>query len=188
MSLKSKIESILFISTRPLTIKRLSELLKVEQGKIKPALDELVSEYSERKDSGLQINRVGKQYQMSTTPASQKIVKDFVKEEVTGELTRPQLEALTVVAYRGPITKEELEQIRGVNCSMILRNLMIRGLVEMEEDKKVMKTYYYVTFDFLRFLGLSDISQLPDYEKLHSSEVLERLFAGETKQENNEES
>lgn len=188
MGLKSKLESILFISSRPLTIKKLAELLASEQDKVKAALGELVAEYGERKESGLQINRIGKQYQMATAAGSQKIVKDFVREEVTGELTRPQLETLTVIAYRGPIAKEELEQVRGVNCSLILRNLMIRGMVESEEDRKAMKIYYFVTFDFLRFLGLSDISQLPDYDKLHSSEILERLISEKDNGKANEES
>ena len=186
MGLKSKLESILFISSRPLTIKKLAELLASEQDKVKAALGELVAEYGERKESGLQINRIGKQYQMSTVAANQKIVKDFAREEVTGDLTRPQLETLTVIAYRGPIAKEELEQIRGVNCSMIIRNLMMRGLVESEDDKKAMKTYYFITFDFLRFLGLSDINQLPDYDKLHSSEILERLISEKEKNVNQE--
>lgn len=181
MSLKSKIESILFISTRPLTIKKLVELLGSDEEKIKIAISELFSDYENRKDSGLQINRIGKQYQLSTVPDNQKIVKDFVREELTGELTRPQLETLTVIAYRGPISKEELEQIRGVNCSLILRNLMIRGLIESEDDKKSMKTYYFITFDFLRFLGLREISQLPEYDKLHSSEILEQLIVKNNK-------
>jgi segregation and condensation protein B len=183
MSVKSKIESILFISPRPLTIKKIAELLSVEEERVKEVLDELVSDYNNRQEAGLQINRLGKQYQMSTAPANQKIVKDFIKEEITGDLTRPQLETLTVIAYRGPIAKEELEQIRGVNCSLILRNLLIRGLIAAEEDKKSMRTYYFVTFDFLRFLGLSAINQLPDYDKLHSSEVIERLIAEKSQSE-----
>lgn len=172
------------MSTRPLTIKKLAELVEMDQSKVKEALDLLIVDYCARSDSGIQINRIGKQYQMSTAPESQAIVKEFVKEEVAGDLTRPQLETLTVVAYRGPIAKEELEQIRGVNCSLILRNLMIRGLVEGEDDKKAMKTYYFVTFDFLRFLGLNDIGQLPDYDKLHSSEILERMIEEKSNQEN----
>ena len=114
--------------------------------------------------------------QMVTAGYNAKLVKDFIKEETTGELTRAALETLTIVAYRGPITRAELEQIRGVNCAVILRHLLIRGLVESIENKKKMQTTYNVTFDFLRFLGLNQQSELPDYDKLNSSESLQRML------------
>jgi segregation and condensation protein B len=114
--------------------------------------------------------------QMTTDKASSAVVEKFLKEELTGEMTRPQLEALTIIAYRGPITKMELEQIRGVNCSLILRNLLIRGLVESQMDKKIGVPLYQVTVDFVRFLGLTDIKQLPDYEKLSNSEVIQSIL------------
>jgi len=76
---------------------------------------------------------------MTTAKESSEIVEKFLKEELTGEMTRPQLETLTIIAYRGPMTKMEIEQIRGVNCSLILRNLLMRGLVEAKLDKKFVR-------------------------------------------------
>ena len=128
-SIKSKIESILFISNRPLMIKKLVEMTKSESSKVKEAINELMSEYNQT-DKGIQIAKIGQKIQMTTMADNSKMVKEFIKDETTGDLTKPQLEALTIIAYRGPITKAELEQIRGVNCSLILRNLMIRGLIE----------------------------------------------------------
>ena len=175
MSQKSKLESILFISPKPMSIKKMAELVGGEADKVKEVLKELMEKHNVE-NSGINILEIGQKFQMVAAPSSKKLVQEFIKEEMTGDLTRPQLEALTVVAYRGPISKLELEQIRGVSCSLILRNLMIRGLVEMQEKRK--EKYYNITFDFMRHLGINKPEELPDYEKLHSSEVLERLLDG----------
>lgn len=174
-TLKSKIESLLFITNQPLSIKRLEQLTKGDGAAIKAALEELTAQYgpSER---GILIQRLGDKVQMVTTGENAKLVKEFIKEETTGELTRPSLETLTIIAYRGPINRAELEQIRGVNCAIIVRNLLMRGLIEGVEDKKKMQTLYSVTFDFLNFLGIENPSQLPEYEKLNSSESLAQLL------------
>lgn len=173
--LKSKIESLLFVSTKPLSIKRLVKLTGKEKKEVKESIAELINGYSERK-GGLQIIKNGWKYQMTTAPQNAKLVKEFIKDETTGELTKPSLETLSIIVYRAPITKPELEQIRGVNCSLILRNLMIRGLAEQEQDKNTKEIYYRPTFEFLRFLGISEVTELPNYEKLNSDENLEKLL------------
>ena len=104
------------------------------------------------------------------------MVQEFIKDETSGELTRPSLEALTVIAYRGPVSKIDLDRIRGVNCALILRNLMLRGLVEAKNDKKKSETYYNITLDFIRFLGISDIKELPDYERLSKDDTIDRVL------------
>ncbi len=182
--LKSKIESLLFVAGKPLKVGRIAKLLKKDKKEVAAAIEELMKEFNE-KNSGIKILKSGKEYQMATAPENGKLIKDYVKDETTGELTKPSLETLTIIAYRQPVTKAELEQIRGVNCSLILRNLLIRGLVEAEENKKTKNIYYKTTFDFLRFLGINDVSELPDYEKLNSDDNLAKLLQPEaSKQEN----
>ena len=100
------------------------------------------------------------------------LTKDFLKDEINGELSQPSLEALTIIAYRGPISKLELEKIRGVNCSLIIRNLLLRGLIEEKFNKTKNENYYTVTNDFIRFLGLNSLSDLPEYEKLNKLDAL----------------
>ncbi|OGY47509.1 MAG: SMC-Scp complex subunit ScpB [Candidatus Buchananbacteria bacterium RIFCSPHIGHO2_02_FULL_38_8] len=174
-SLKSKIESLLFISSQPLSVKKLVNSTKADKDKVEAAIKELMTNYN-KEDRGVQVQKIGDKIQMVTSSDNAKLVKDFIKEETTGELTRPSLETLTIVAYRGPITRAELEQIRGVNCAIILRNLMIRGLVESKQDAKKMQTVYNITFDFLKFLGLNQQSELPNYQVLNSSESLEKII------------
>jgi len=177
MEIKSKIESLLFISAKPMTIKQLSDLLKIKDSEIKKAGDELVEDYKNNK-KGIQIIKNGSKFQMVSSPENAKVVQDFIKDETTGELTRPSLETLTIIAYRGPISKIDLDRIRGVNCSLIIRNLLLRGLIEAKADSKKKETYYTVTFDFIRFLGINEINELPDYDKLSKDDMIDRFLAG----------
>jgi segregation and condensation protein B len=180
MSLKSKLESLLFISNHPLSINKLAELSGATKDEVKKELDNLFAEY-DSKERGINIQKIGTNYQMVTSSDNSKLVTDFLKEEVTGELTPASLETLTVIAYRGPIARSELELIRGVNCAIILRNLLMRGLIEELEDKEQMITKYQITFDFLKHLGISETAQLPDFAKLNSNEALEQILKQEKK-------
>lgn len=173
--LKSKIESLLFISAKSMSIKSLAELIAVEVKDIELAGDELVAELKAA-HRGIQVIRNKESFQMVSAAENAELVQSFIKDETTGELSRPSLETLTIIAYRGPITKSDIDRIRGVNCSLILRNLLLRGLVELKEDKNKQENFYTVTFDFIRFLGLNDVKELPDYEKLSVSETLEQVL------------
>jgi len=181
-SLKSKIESLLFITNQPLSVKKLADLTESKAGEVKEAAEALFQDYTSRQDSGTKLIKVGDKYQLVSNPDNSKIVKTYIKDETTGELTRPQLETLTIIAYRSPISRAELEQIRGVNCAIILRNLMIRGLVEETEIKAKGGLCYQVSLEFLKFLGVSQVSELPDFEKLNASEKLQQLVEQPTEQ------
>jgi len=175
MALKSKIESLLFISAKPMSSKQLAELIKVDEKEIKKAGDELVEDYKNEK-RGTQIIKSSSKYQMVSSPENSKVVQEFIKDESTGELSRPSLEALTIIAYRGPMPKLDLDRIRGINCSMIVRNLLLRGLIESKLDKNSAEQILNVSFDFLRFLGVNDVGELPDYEKLSKDETIDNVI------------
>ncbi len=196
MKTKYLIESLLFISGKPVSINKLSEILKKDKKEVIKEADELMNDYNSNQEKGIHIQKSTTSYQMATSPNASYIIKDFVRAEQTGELTRPSLETLTIIAYRGPITKAELEQIRGVNCSLIIRNLLIKDLVEAKEDREKMATVYTITFEFLKYLGLDKVEDLPDYERLNNDENLKKLLEqkiivpsneGEKKEELNEE-
>lgn len=177
-SLKNKIESLLFVSDRPLSsediLKVFGEKNKLSREEMEKTLEEIFSEYKEKKCGIVVIKNSGK-YQMSSTPESADVVQKFLSDETTGELTRPQLETLTIIAYREPIGKTELEQIRGVNCSLVLRNLLMRGLVENKE--KDAEPSFSVSIDFLKFLGINSVEDLPDYQKLHNNETINQVLS-----------
>jgi segregation and condensation protein B len=179
MSVKSKIESLLFVSTRPLSLKKITEICEGKKEDVKKSLDELFEAYNQE-DRGINIQKIGSNYQMVSSAKNSDIITEFLKEEVTGELTPASLETLTVIAYRGPITKSELEMIRGVNCSVILRNLLMRGFIDEIDDKKNMVQTYQVSFDFMKHLGINESGDLPNFEKLNSNEALDKLLNPES--------
>ena len=182
MELKSKIESLLFIAAKPLGVKQLAEIIKGEEKEILAAGDALVED-CKISARGIQIIKEGNKYQMVSSPSNAHFVQEFIKDETTGELTRPSLETLTIIAYREPISKMDLDRIRGVNCALIIRNLLLRGLIEAKFDKKKNEIYYNVTFDFIRFLGLNNLNELPEYERLHQDDTIDRMLTGEKEQE-----
>ncbi|MDD4996010.1 MAG: SMC-Scp complex subunit ScpB [Patescibacteria group bacterium] len=178
--IKSIIESILFIINRPLNKKELAKITEQKLESVEQALKELTEEHNSA-ERGIRIIQNGQDFQMVTSPENSQIIQNFLKQEINQELTPASLETLAIIAYRGPIRKEELEQIRGVNCSIILRNLLIKGLIveeplssrliggqaadEDNEDKE--SQVYSVSLDFIRHLGINDLKELPDYNKLN---------------------
>lgn len=166
VEIKQQLESILFISPKPVKIKQLAKILDVSVKEIEANLKLLADEY-QTTNRGIQISENSGKAQMITAAENSELVEKFIKDDINSELTRPALETLTIVAYRGPVSKIDLEMIRGVNCSLILRNLMIRGLVEEREDKEKHQMIYQVTFDFLKYLGIRKVQELPDYDRLN---------------------
>ena len=172
--LLSKLESILFVASKPLAIKKLAKVLSAEEIAVTDALELLRAKYN-HPESGIILLQNNNEWQMTSNPDNREAAENFLKAEVSGELTRPQLETLTVIAYCGPITKPELEQISGVNCSLILRNLMMRGLVKEVDDPSSLLPTFEVTMDYLRHLGINSLEELPDYGRLHRHEnILDR--------------
>lgn len=157
-----------------MSAKQIAGIIGVPAKEAQAAGDELVA-IRQKENSGIQIIKNGADFQMVTSPLNSKLVREFIKDETSGELTRPSLEALTIIAYRGPISKIDLDRIRGVNCALILRNLLIRGLIETKTEKK--EIYYNITLDFIRWLGINDVKGLPDYERLHKDDSLDKMLA-----------
>ena len=168
---RAHLEALLFVSSKPFTIKGLAKLLQSDEEKVEGWLDELSKLYNES-DRGVRVVRNGNDVQLLSSPDCRELVEEFLKEEITGELTRPQLETLTIIAYRGPISKPDIEQIRGINCTLILRNLEWRGLIEETDMSTPEIPAYRVTMDFVRYLGLSSIEQLPQFEAMNVCEIL----------------
>lgn len=177
-NLTPTIESLLLIEPKGFTYKRLASLTDSSPDEVMHAVAELTARYLEAK-GGLRLVVDGTQVQLTTAPETSTIIQHYIKDETSGELTRPSLETLTIIAYRGPIAKSELELIRGINCSLILRNLLIRGLVREETQEQTGESIYAVTVDLLRLLGISSTAELPAYQTLNKNVDLQTLL-GET--------
>ncbi len=169
--LTTQLEAMLFVASKPLTIKKCSELLHVTIEAVEEAAEELRVWYQSQQ-RGIQLLRQGSQLQLTSHPQFANIVGLLYRDELSGELTRPALETLTIIAYRGPIRRAELDQIRGVNCALIIRNLLVRGLIETDEEISPYEREYSITMDCLRHLGLGSVEELPEYQALHNHPTL----------------
>jgi len=174
-TLISQIESILFLATKPMKLKALAKATGAKKSEVKEVIEQLKQKYS-GEQTGLRMIDHEKAYQLATAPENAELVEQVFASEMSGELTKPALETLTIIAYRGPITKPELELIRGINCSLILRNLAMRGLIQEEADEDQLMTKYTVHPEFLQYLGMTSVKELPKFEELHSHELLEELL------------
>ncbi len=173
--LLSKIESILFVASKPLSSKQIAKALQKKTSELDDVLETLLMKYNQE-DSGIHILHENNEYQMATNPSNSEVVDLFIKDEVSGELTKAQLETLTVIAYRGPITKPELEQIRGVNCTLILRNLLLRGLIEEGDNENKILPVYNLSVEALAHLGINSVAGLSDYEELSKHDFVEQVL------------
>ncbi len=162
--LKSALESILFVSGKPLSVRELAKITETETAAVKAALSELAAE---RKHAGVVLLEHEEVYQLATNSRNSAAVKNFLNAELREKLTDATVEVLAIVAYRQPIAKAEIEAIRGVNSQYSLRVLLMRGLIEkIANPNDARGVLYQTTTEFLQHLGLSSLADLPEFQKL----------------------
>lgn len=164
---KRIIEALLFASDKPLTVAQVKEVLEEPDiGAIKSAVEELKREY---KDSGrsFDIAEIAGGYQIITDPAYAPWLQKLYRKSRTEKLSHPSLETLAIIAYRQPITRLEIEDIRGVNVDGVLRTLMERDLVRINGRKQIpgRPFFYGTTRNFLEFFALQSLQDLPKLEE-----------------------
>jgi segregation and condensation protein B len=170
-----RLEAILYAVARPLSLKELSTVLDLSVEEVREAITELQSRL-ERSFSGLQLVEQGNEVELVTQADLGEDVRRALKQEASAELSKAALETLAILAYRGPLTRPEIEQVRGVQSALMLRNLLLRGLVEQHTEERLGQPTYRVTLNFFKQLGISSSEALPDYETLrHSPTVVQIL-------------
>lgn len=159
MSLKSILESLIFASEKPLGLKQLCELTGSSNDQAREALAELIATYE---NTGLQLVEVSGGYHFRTNPENAQWVKRLLAGP-PARLTRPMLETLAIVAYRQPITRPEIEEIRGVDSASTVRVLLDRNLIRMVGKKEEVgrPILFGTTKYFLEFFQLRDLKDLP---------------------------
>src|SRR3990167_8188894 len=173
-NLAQKLEAILFLSGEPVGLGKLSKIAKEDKDKIKEALFELSEILHPR---GIRLSEKNGEYLLVTAP------------ELGEDLSRASLEALSVIVYKGPISRSEIDYIRGVGSSYTLRNLMVRSLVERVPDEKDSRVWLYrPSFEFLKYMGIEKIENLPQYDEFRKeiAEFVKRQEAGENNEKENE--
>jgi len=169
------LEAILFAYGAPIALEKLALALEAHEDEVKELVEELASRL-ENERRGLRLLQIGDHFQLGTAPEASQFIEKLFKKDFKEDLTPAALETLAIVAYRGPISRAEIDYIRGVNSSFILRSLLVRGLLSREPDKERPHLWrYFPSFEFLKLLGVTKPSELPEFASL--SKKLEELTA-----------
>ena len=164
LSLDNQIEAVLFWKGEPQSIKKLAASLGKKEEDILASLEILKEKI---KDRGVELVFNNDEVMLGTAPKLSHIIERLTKEELVRDLGKAGLETISIIAYKSPVSRAEIDYIRGVQSNFILRNLQIRGLVEKITNEKDHRSFLYrPTFELLQFLGVSKIEDLPEYEKV----------------------
>ncbi len=157
---KSIIESLLFVAEKPISVREIADASGIMASEVQKYLKEIDTDYKEK---GIRLVRKGEYFSFVSAPENAKEVSSLLNEELRHDLSQAALETLAVITYKQPLTRTEIEEIRGVNSDSIVRNLMIRGLIaEVGRKETVGKPILYgTTMEFVQFFGLDNEDSLP---------------------------
>jgi segregation and condensation protein B len=156
------LESLLFVAAEPTPVTRLTQILDVSQEAVETGLADL-GEIYRTGQRGIRLLRKGERVQLTTAPEAASYIERFLGLDLSARLSPAALEALSVIAYKQPLTRADLEAVRGVNCDGVLRTLLARELIEpvgrLEQPGRPFQ--YGTTGRFLQYLGLESLTDLP---------------------------
>jgi segregation and condensation protein B len=167
---KAALEAIIYAADEPATIEQLAEALGEERLAVQASLDELVASYA-AEDRGIEIRAVAGGYKTYTKPQHHDLVRRFIKSlRPPLRLTMPALETLAVIAYKQPVTAPEIQEIRGVNTSGVIKTLLDKRLITTAGRKEVIgrPILYKTSKEFLMRFGLSDLQELPSLKEFEA--------------------
>ncbi len=165
------VEAVLFAAGDPVELSRLSEILDVDE----PSLEKIITnlrDYYDFEQRGVRIVKLDSAYQMCSSPRHAEVIRRALETKKPPRLSPPLLEVLSVIAYRQPVTRAYVEQVRGVDCSYSIASLTEKGLI-MESgrlDVPGKPILYRTTKDFLRVFGLESLGDLPDLPEFADTE------------------
>ena len=161
MNLEAQIEAILFWKAEPVSVKTLAQILGKNEVEIGEALNNLETALVGR---GLRLVRKDDEVMLGTAPEVGELIEKLTREELSRDIGKAGLETLAVIIYQGPVSRAQIDYVRGVNSSFIVRHLLVRGLVEKVPNPEDARSFLYrPTFDLLSHLGISKLEEAPDY-------------------------
>lgn len=169
--LKAKIEALLFVSATPISITQLSNYIDEKPRMIEEALKELSEEYKE--GHGLRLEEFNGRFQMTSAPELHSSIEKYLGQEETSSLSQAALEALSIVVYRQPVTRPDVDEVRGVNSDGVMRNLLNKGLIQEigRSEGAGRPILYGTTNEFLQYFGLSSLGDLPQFDEMRKQEI-----------------
>ena len=164
MDTAQKLEALLFFKGEPVKIKVLAKLLERQEEQVMTDLEVLSENLSQR---GIRLIVKDDAALLVTAPEVSELIESAQKEELSRDIGKAGVETLSIVLYKGPVARSEIDYIRGVNSTFILRNLLIRGLIERVPNPNDSRSFLYrPTFELLSFLGISSVHELPNFDKV----------------------
>lgn len=159
-------EAVLFASGEPISIERLSQIFEIKPEKVQEIAN-MLCEKLQKENSGIKLLKLQNTYQLSTEEEYAEYIKKAFEIKRRTPLSSAALEVLAVIAYNQPVTKAFIEQVRGVDCSGVVTNLIEKGLVEERGRLELpgRPLLYGTTKNFLRCFSISDLSELPPIQK-----------------------
>lgn len=171
------IEALLLVSGEPLSFARLAKIIAAKEDAVREAARVLSEKYADDPERGIMLVTNHDQMKLATKPGHAAHIEALTKSALQENLSRAALEVLSIIAYRSPITRAEVDAIRGVNCSFTLRNLLLRDLIEREGNPDDARGYIYrPSFRFLETLGIKSVEALPDFAALSQDERLKVIL------------
>ncbi len=166
---KSIIEAVIFTSSEPVAVEQLTRLIELDSETVEQLVRELQQEYDTTRRS-FQMIEVANGFQICTRDEYASWIRDFYTTEISSRLSVSSLEALAIVAYRQPVTRAEIEEIRGVNSDSVLHTLLERNMIKVIGRKRApgKPMIYGTTTEFLLHFGLRDLSELPSIDEIES--------------------
>jgi segregation and condensation protein B len=162
MDLSKKIEAILFFRGEPVSKAFLSKTLAVSIREVDTAIAELKETLTER---GVVLLDNESEVALGTNPEFRELIESITSEEIEKDLTKAALETLSIILYRSPVSRAEIDFIRGVNSTFMLRSLLVRGLIERALDPRDRRSYVYKpSIELLAHLGVTSAKDLPAYD------------------------
>ena len=174
LTLQASLEALLFVASMPVSIAQFAEALGLPRAEVENGLKELQSEYLSNSDSGLRFQRHRGRFQLTTTPQAASFIERFLGIEQSGRLSQAAIETLSIILYLQPVTRPQLEAIRGVNSDGVVKNLLRKGLIQ-EEGRAVSPgrpIIYSTTPDLLQHFGINAVDELPPIDFGDSDEGL----------------
>ncbi len=171
---KQVIEALLFLSEEPVSIEKISDTLTITKEESESLVKELAEEFAQG-SRGIIIFPVAGGYQMGTKPELAEDLEKAFTEEVSSNLSNAALEVLAIIAYKQPVTRIEIESIRGVRSEYVIENLLKRKLIRVSGRKEGpgRPLLYSTTVDFLKYFGLKDLEDLPVMEEGEKEDLLQ---------------
>jgi segregation and condensation protein B len=173
LSLVASLEAILFVAPGPVTVEQIATALDISPQEVQKGLELLEDTYRNNlQDHGLSLQHLHGRYQLTTAPQAAFVIERFLGIEANARLSRAALETLAIIAYKQPITRPQIDAIRGVNSDGVIKSMLSKGLIQEagRADAPGRPILYITTGEFMQYFGIKTLDELPSLDEDESDQ------------------